>query len=61
MNAQRFSKDFFLANPELGIADLMKLIIDEGQDTELGSALARGLMEARAQQGISAKGQYSFK
>ena len=61
MNAQRFSEDFFLDNPELGIADLMKLIIDEGQDTELGRAIARGLMQARAKQGISAKGQYSFK
>ena len=59
--AQRISKNFFLANPESGMADLMKWLIDEGQHTELGHALARGLMQARSIQGISAKGQYSFK
>ena len=58
--AQKLAKKFFLARPEATIADLMEWLIDQGQHTELGHSLARGLMQARASQGLSAKGQYSF-
>jgi len=57
---QKLAKKFFLARPEATMADLMEWLADQGQHTDLGHALARGLMQARSIQGISAKGQYSF-
>ena len=42
-----FAKNFFLANPEAGVADLVEwLIMGEGQHTELGHALLIGRVQA---------------
>jgi len=58
----KFAKNFFLANPEAGIADLLEWVcLGEGQHTEIGHALAKGQMQARSIQRTFAKGQYSFK
>jgi hypothetical protein len=44
---QIFAKNFFLANPEAGVADLVEwLIMGEGQHTELGHALLIGRVQA---------------